>query len=242
MLIALYSAFCYAIFFGSFLYAVGFLANVVVPRSVDAGGPVSSTGVALAVDLGLLGLFGLQHSLMARRGFKQAITRLVPPAAERSSYVLASSLALILLYWQWRPLPEIVWHVEAPLARNALWALYGAGLALVLMSTFLIDHFELFGLRQAYEHVKRAPAAPARFRQPLPYRFVRHPLYVGWIVSFWAAPTMTVGHLVFAIGASGYILAAIPLEERDLERMHPEYAAYRASVPRLLPRWKRARG
>jgi len=239
MLIALYSAFCYAIFFGSFLYAIGFLANVVVPRSVDAGGPSSSTGVALAINAGLLGLFAVQHSLMARRGFKQAIAKLVPPAAERSTYVLASSLALVLLYWQWRPMPELVWQVDAPLARNALWALYAAGLLLVLVATFLIDHFELFGLRQAYEHVKRAPAPPARFRQPLPYRFVRHPLYVGWLVSFWATPTMTVGHLVFAIGASGYILAAIPLEERDLVRLHPEYADYRARVPALLPRLRR---
>jgi protein-S-isoprenylcysteine O-methyltransferase Ste14 len=242
MLIALYSAFCYAVFFLTFLYAVGFLGGFGVPRSVDAGGVASPTGVALAIDLGLLGLFGVQHSLMARRGFKQAWTKFVPHAAERSSYVLASSLALILLYWQWRPMPEIVWQVEAPLARNALWALYGAGLLLVLVSTFLIDHFELFGLRQAYAHVRRAPTAPARFRQPWPYRFVRHPLYVGWIVSFWATPTMTLGHLVFAIGASAYILAAIPLEERDLAHLHPEYTAYRARVPMLLPRWKRTQG
>lgn len=242
MLIALYSAFCYAVFFLTFLYAVGFLGAFGVPRSVDAGGSASPTGIALAINLGLLGLFGVQHSLMARRGFKQAWTKLVPPAAERSSYVLASSLALILVYWQWRPMPEIVWQVDAPLARNALWALYGAGLLLVLVSTFLIDHFELFGLRQAYTHVRRVPASSARFRQPWPYRVVRHPLYVGWIVSFWATPAMTLGHLVFAIGASAYILAAIPLEERDLARLHPEYAAYRARVPMLLPRWKRMQG
>ena len=237
----LYGVACYGLFFLTFLYAVGFLGDFGVPRTVDAGGPTEPTGLALAVDVALLGLFGLQHSVMARQGFKKVWTKFVPAPVERSTYVLFSSLALILLFWLWHPVPAAVWDVQNSLGRGVLWALFGLGWLLVLLSTFLINHFELFGLTQVWRYLRGVGSPPARFKTPLLYRIVRHPLYVGWIIAFWAIPTMTVGHLVFALGATGYILVAIWFEERDLMDFHPEYAEYRKRVPMLVPglRWKK---
>jgi methanethiol S-methyltransferase len=232
-----YGTLSYAIFFLTFLYAIGFLGNVVVPKTLDSG-PTDPWATALAIDLGLLALFAVQHSVMARQGFKHAITRIVPPAAERSTYVLASSLALLLLFWQWRPLGGVVWDVRHEAVRIALYGAFAAGWVLVLVTTFAINHFDLFGLRQTWRAFRGQPQAPLRFVTPLLYRAVRHPLYVGWLLTFWSTPTMTVTHLVFALTTTAYILVAIQLEERDLMRAHPEYAAYRQRVPMLLPDWR----
>lgn len=234
-----YGLVCYAIFFGTFVYAVGFLANLVVPRSVDVG-PAAPLGVALAVNGGLLALFALQHSGMARPGFKRWWTRVVPEPIERPTYVLASSLALIALYALWRPLPGVVWEVESPLAAGALQALFFVGVGLVLYATLLIDHLELFGVRQVLRHWRGAERPRSRFTTPSLYRFVRHPLYVGWFVTFWAAPVMTWGHLLLAAGVTAYILVAVRMEERDLvAELGPAYASYRETTPRFLPRLRR---
>jgi methanethiol S-methyltransferase len=224
----------YVIFFLTFLYAIGFVGNLGVPRSLDAG-PTSPWATALAIDLALLGLFAVQHSLMARPAFKRLLTRVIPQPAERSTYVLASSLALILLFWQWRPLGGVIWDVEDPVGRTVLYAGFAFGWTLVLVSTFLINHFDLFGLRQTWRAFRRRPQTPLPFTMPLFYRIVRHPLYAGWFFAFWCTPTMTVSHLVFAVMTAGYILVAIQLEERDLMAAHPEYAEYRRRVPMLVP-------
>ncbi len=235
VLFFLYGVVCYGVFFLTFLYAIGFLGNFGVPRTVDAGGLASPTGLALAINVGLLGLFGLQHSVMARQGFKKMWTKFVPAPVERSTYVLFSSLALILLFWQWRPMPSLVWDVQAPLGRGILWALFASGWLLVLLATFLINHFELFGLQQVWRHLRGLGPTPVNFKEPLFYKIVRHPLYVGWITAFWAIPTMTASHAVFSLVATGYILVAIQFEERDLKRLHPEYAVYGKRVPMLIP-------
>lgn len=239
VLFFLYGVVCYGVFFLTFLYAIGFLGNFGVPRTVDAGGLASPTGLALAINVGLLGLFGLQHSVMARQGFKKMWTKFVPAPVERSTYVLFSSLALILLFWQWRPMPSLVWDVQAPLGRGILWALFALGWLLVLLATFLINHFELFGLQQVWRHLRGLGPTPVNFKEPLFYKIVRHPLYVGWITAFWAIPTMTAGHVVFSLVATGYILVAIQFEERDLKRLHPEYAVYSKRVPMLIPGLRR---
>ena len=225
----------YAIFLATFLYAIGFIGNFGVPRTLD-GVPTDPLGLALAVNVGLLGLFAVQHSVMARQWFKDAWTRVVPPPLERSTYVLFSSLALVLMFWQWRPLGGEVWSVENPAARLVLWSLFGFGWGLVLVSTFLINHFDLFGLRQVWLHLLGQPYTRLRFRTPGPYRLVRHPLYVGWFFAFWMTPTMSVSHLLFAVATTAYILIAIQFEERDLVREHgASYEEYRRSVPMLVP-------
>ncbi|HTY50498.1 MAG TPA: isoprenylcysteine carboxylmethyltransferase family protein [Steroidobacteraceae bacterium] len=238
-LVFVYGLACYAIFFATFLYAIGFVGNVLVPRSID-GPPVRPLGASVAIDLALLLVFALQHSGMARGAFKRRLTRLVPEAAERSTYVLASSLALLLLFAFWQPLGGTVWAVQGPAARVLL-GLCAFGWLLVLVSTFLINHFDLFGLRQVWFQLRGLPYRPIGFRSPGPYRLVRHPLYVGWFFVFWATPTMTVTHLLFALATTGYILVAIRLEERDLvAHLGQPYLDYRRRVPMLVPFTRRA--
>jgi protein-S-isoprenylcysteine O-methyltransferase Ste14 len=230
-----YGVLSYLVFFGTFLYAIGFIGGFAVPNPLDgaATGPI---GTALAVDAALLGLFAVQHSIMARRWFKERWTRLVPWPVERSTYVLLSSLALILLFRYWRPLGGSVWSVEDPAARFVLWFLFAFGWALVLLCTFLINHFDLFGLRQVWLYAIGRPYVPLRFATPGPYRLVRHPLYVGWFFAFWMTPTMTLSHLLFAVATTAYILVAIQFEERDLVRDHGQaYDEYRRRVPMLWP-------
>jgi methanethiol S-methyltransferase len=237
-----YGLACYAAFTAVFLYTVGFLADVVVPRTVDRGGPHTSTALAVVIDAVLLGVFAVQHSVMARPVFKRRWTVLVPSHIERSTYVLASTLALALLLWQWRPIPAVVWDVPAPAARALLWVLYAAGWVWVLAMSYAIDHLDLFGLRQVAHHVRGDAASTPSFAIPLPYRLVRHPMMIGFIVAFLATPTMTAGHLLFAGLGCGYILVGVRLEERDLSATLPEYDAYARTTPRLIPRPARISG
>lgn len=233
-LILLYGVACYAIFLATFLYGVAFLGNFVVPNSIDAA-PTKSVGQAVAIDLALLALFALQHSIMARPAFKRWWTRLVPTAAERSTYVLFSSVALLLLFWLWQPIGAEVWRVESPVGQGLLYAGFAAGWLLLLASTFLINHFDLFGLRQSWLYFRGRPYTEITFRTPSLYKVVRHPLYVGWLLTFWCTPVMSAAHLLFAVMTTAYILIAIQLEERDLTRAFPEYESYRRSVPMLIP-------
>lgn len=230
----IYGALAYAATLAVFVYAFGFIGNVGVPKSMDSpsGSPWT---VALAIDLALLALFALQHSIMARPAFKRMLTRVVPVAAERSTYVVASCLAMGLLFWKWEPLGGVVWNVENEVGSAILFGGYAFGWILVLYATFVINHFDLFGLRQVWRNLMGQPQAGLHFATPVLYRIVRHPLYVGWFVVFWSTPTMTVTHLVFAAMTTAYILIAIQLEERDLIAVHPEYAEYRKQVPMLIP-------
>jgi protein-S-isoprenylcysteine O-methyltransferase Ste14 len=235
-----YGVASYAAFLVTFVYAIGFLGNVIVPKTLDspAAGPWPA---ALAINVALLSLFAVQHSVMARPRFKALLTRIVSPAVERSTYVLASSLALLLLFWQWRPLGGVVWDVQHEAGRAVLLGGFAFGWGLVLLTTFVINHFDLFGLRQTWRAFRGRSQEPVGFVTPFLYRIVRHPLYVGWLFAFWSTPTMTVTHLLFAVVTTAYILVAIQLEERDLLQAHPEYAGYRDRVPMLVPSWpKRA--
>ncbi|MEO1595548.1 MAG: methanethiol S-methyltransferase [Pseudomonadota bacterium] len=233
-----YGLFSYAVFFASFLYAIGFIGNFIVPKSIDSV-PESPLGTALFINALLLGIFAVQHSVMARPTFKRWWTRIVPPAAERSTYVLFSSLALILLFALWEPMGGVIWSIANPTGQAIAWGLYGLGWAILLYATFAINHFDLFGLRQSWAAFRGREPAPLKFVQPWIYRVVRHPLYVGWLLIVWATPVMTIAHLVFALLATGYILIGIQLEERDLADMHPEYRDYRKRVPMLVPSIKR---
>lgn len=235
ILVFAYGVACYGMFFATFLYAIGFLGNFGVPKSIDSG-PVSSTATAVAVDCALLALFALQHSIMARPWFKQRWTRFVPEAAERSTYVAASSVLLLLMFWLWQPVGGVIWSIGSGIGSVIVMGLYFAGLSMVLLSTFLIDHFDLFGLRQVYLHLMGREYTHLPFRTPLLYRFMRHPLYVGWLLTFWSAPVMTAAHLLFAVMTTGYILVAIRFEEADLMTVHGEkYRLYREQVPAMVP-------
>ncbi len=231
----IYGFICYAIFFLTFLYAIGFVGNLLVPKTID-GEPTMALTQALVIDLLLLGIFAVQDSVMAPPGFKMAWTRLVPEAAERSTYTLFSSLALILLFTFWQPLGGVIWYVTNPIGAGVLWAGFAFGWGLVLVATFLINHFDLFGLRQVWLCFRNQPYTELRFVEPWPYRVIRHPLYMGWFFAFWCTPTMTATHLVFALMTSVYILIAIQLEEHDLEQAHKDYSAYKQRVPMLIPR------
>ena len=234
-LIFIYGIACYAVFFATFLYALGFVGNFVVPRTVD-GTPQVDLATALLIDLGLLGLFAVQHSVMARPVFKRWFTRFVPESAERSTYVLFSSLALIALFALWQPLGGSVWEISDPLWRSVMYAAFAFGWGLVLVSTFLINHFDLFGLRQVWLQLRGRPYTHLRFGTPGPYKLIRHPLYLGWFFAFWATPVMTATHLLFALATTGYILIAIQLEERDLiAALGDDYRRYRERVPMIIP-------
>jgi protein-S-isoprenylcysteine O-methyltransferase Ste14 len=234
IVIFVYGVACYAMFLATFLYAVGFVGNLWVPRSIDSA-PTGDFATSLLIDLALLTLFALQHSGMARQPFKRWLTRTIPVPAERSTYVLASNLALITLFVYWQPLGGSVWSVQGAGA-VLLQVLCAGGWLLVLASTFLIDHFDLFGLRQVWLFLRGQPYSQRGFRQPGPYRVVRHPLYLGFLLAFWSTPVMTVTHLLFALATTGYILVAIQLEERDLvAHLGETYRAYRRQVPMLVP-------
>jgi len=236
-----YGLVCYAIFFVTFLYALGFVGDFVVPVTMD--GPARmDTGSALLIDVVLLGIFAVQHSLMARPFFKRWFTRLIPESAERSTYVLFSSAALIALFAFWQPLGGVVWNVESTLGQALLYGTFFAGWMLVLVSTFLINHFDLFGLRQVWLQLLGKQYTHLRFGTPGPYKLIRHPLYLGWFLAFWATPTMTVTHLLFAFMTTAYILIAIQLEEHDLiDALGDDYRRYRERVPMIIPFTRRRR-
>lgn len=236
ILILLYGVGSYVFFFGTFLYLIGFVGNWVVPKSIDTGAPGGSTAGAVAINVLLLGLFAIQHTIMARPAFKEWWTKIIPPAAERSTFVLLGTALLALMAWQWRPLPTLVWSVESPAAVGVLSAISLAGWGVVLISTFLIDHFHLFGLTQSVLHALGRPSEGPVFKERLFYRWVRHPLMLGFLIAFWATPVMSQGHLLFAVVTTIYVLIALQIEERTLVYLHGEhYRDYQRRVPMLLP-------
>lgn len=231
----LYGFASYLFFLVVFLYAIGFVGNLLVPKSIDSGAP-APLAEALAINALLLGIFAVQHSVMARPGFKRVWTRIVPHSIERSTYVLFASLALALLFWQWRAMPELVWNVESAAGQAALHLLFAAGWAIVLASTFMISHAHLFGLRQVHDHFRGKEPRPMRFETPALYRHLRHPIMLGFLIAFWATPGMSWGHLLFAVATTGYILIGVKLEERDLvAALGDRYRAYRQHVPMFIP-------
>ena len=222
-------------FLVAFLYLIGFLGNFVVPKSIDSGqaGPV---GQALLINVILIAIFGIPHSVMARPGFKQWWTKVVPQHIERSTYVMQGNLLVALLMWQWQPMVGVIWNVEHPVGASVLWGLFGIGWVMIVLTSFVINHFDLFGLRQVYLHLRGMEYTPLEFKAKWIYKYIRHPLMLGWIIAFWATPQMSAGHLVFAVGTTIYILIGIQFEERDLVKSHGEdYENYRLKVSMLLP-------
>jgi len=240
ILVLLYGVISYFIFFGTFLYAVGFVGDLVVPKSIDSA-TTASFNQALIINIILLSIFAVQHSVMARPAFKRWWTEFIPPAIERSTYVLFSSLALILIYWLWQSMNGVVWDITNPIANALLWALFLVGWLIVLFSTFLINHFDLFGLRQVYLYMRGKEYTHIDFKMPLLYKIVRHPIMLGFIIAFWATPYMSTSHFLFALVTTAYILIAVQLEEHDLIKIYgDEYQQYRQSVSMILPLpWKK---
>lgn len=231
----IYGALNYLGFLATFLYLVGFVGDFVVPRSIDHG-PPTAVGWAIVIDVALVALFAVQHSVMARPAFKRWLTRVVPESIERSTYVLATNLVLVLLYWQWRPITATIWDLTAPAGRTVLWGLFWLGWAITVASTFMVSHVDLFGLRQVYLAWRAQPYSHVGFHARALYKMVRHPLMVGFVIAFWATPTMTAGHLLFAAAMTGFIVIAVQLEERDLiAALGDEYRQYRRQVPMLVP-------
>lgn len=231
----LYGVLAHLGFLVAFLYLIGFLGNFVVPKSIDSGqaGPV---GQALLINVILIAIFGIPHSIMARPGFKQWWTRFVPQHIERSTYVMISNLFVALLMWQWQPMVGVIWNVEHPVGASVLWGLFGIGWVMIVLTSFVINHFDLFGLRQVYLHLRGMEYTPLEFKAKWIYKYIRHPLMLGWIIAFWSTPQMSAGHLVFAVGTTVYILIAIQFEEKDLVKFHGEdYENYRRNVSMLLP-------
>ena len=235
ILVLLYGVISYLLFFGTFLYAFGFVGNLFVPKSID-GAPQVPLAEAILINALLLSVFALQHSIMARPAFKNWWTKIIPEPAERSTYVLLSSLCLILLVWQWQPMGGFIWRVEEPVAKTILTVLFITGWLIVLLSTFMINHFDLFGLRQVWFYFLGKKYEPLRFRIPFFYKYVRHPLYLGWLIAFWATPVMSAAHLLFAALTTGYILTAIKFEEKDLiTHFGDKYSNYKRLVPKIIP-------